>query len=88
MHSRGMKLIDLLSCDVYWHGPRWLKYRESHGPNSEIDFDYSNDDCVRESAKVKDCLVVAVDQRHLGHDIFERFSNYVKIVCVTARILR
>ena len=88
MHSRGMKLNDLLSCDVYWHGPDWLKGAESHWPsNSEVLFDYSAVDCLNETAKFKETLVTVI-QKHLGRDIFEPFSDYVKIVRIVARILR
>ena len=73
MHSRGMKLNDLLNCDVYWHGPDWLKSAESHWPsNSEVLFDYSTVDCLNKTAKFKETLVTVI-QKHLGRDIFEPF---------------
>ena len=87
LHSRGMKLNELLSCDVYWHGPEWLKQPKSHWPsNCNVELDFDSADCLKETAKVK--TLIAVDKNCLGGDIFERYSDYAKLVRVVARILR
>lgn len=31
--SRGVKPQDIYDCDIWWHGPSWLKYDQSHWPN-------------------------------------------------------
>jgi len=51
LHSRGMKLNDLLNNDLYWHGPKWLKSDKSHWPSiSDAYFDYCSLDCLNENA--------------------------------------
>ena len=87
LHSRGMRLNELLNSDIYWHGPEWLLLPEYNWPStSDLDYDHAAVDCLKEVAKCN--AVVAVDQKFFGRDLFEHFSEYVKIVRVIARILR
>ena len=95
LHSRGMKLQDLKTSELYWKGPDWLKHDKDKWPQNIQAQQRVNEnktkeifDKIEEEAVPKKSLIITTEESNPYPCIIERFREYRKILRVTARILR
>jgi len=84
--SRGIEPELLKTCDMWWHGPKWLS--RSHIPfGNKIAFESKN---KRQSAEVRYSLkpIVCTTTNLIRSDFFSRFSDFKKLIRITAWCLR
>lgn len=81
--SRGVQLDVLNSSDLWWRGPSFLHVRGmegKHNNNPNINYD--------ELPELKPTKVTLVSQAMPGRFLFERFSNFNRMVRAVAYIIR
>ncbi|XP_035900969.1 uncharacterized protein LOC118507088 [Anopheles stephensi] len=84
--SRGLKPEELLNCERWWHGPRWLAYSHDAWPNHPPAVK-ENDGVIEERATAS--RIVTVSTRCEFRDkLFERYSSYYRLRRVVAYCLR
>lgn len=78
--SRGMDCDQLIRCELWWHGPDWLREDECVWPKPK----YLNSETIPERRIIHHSLAINV----LNCDLFEKYSSLLKLQRVTAFCLR
>lgn len=90
--SRGMLASELVTCDLWWHGPQFLF--KSAEPRERFQVNYTNDDYkkIQEEYRPATAAKVSVCQPRCfkldNVSLIERFSSLSKIVRITAYVLK
>lgn len=87
--SRGIQVKDFLNNQLWCEGPNWLKRPQIEWPETKLSVTQEIDEEMAKEAKKKAkqavLLLVSADSKTM---LYERFSNWNKIINVTAYILR
>ncbi|XP_058813142.1 uncharacterized protein LOC131677376 [Topomyia yanbarensis] len=80
--TRGIKVSDFLNCDLWHHGPTWLKLPETEWP-TKTQHQKTPEDILERRR-----MVAAVQNKPCVNEIFKRFATYNRLIRVTAYCLR
>ncbi|XP_067206332.1 uncharacterized protein [Linepithema humile] len=80
--SRGVMPDLLHNSEIWWHGPSWIKLDKDEWPSES--FHASNVQLPEGRATV---LTAKIETKSL-HDVFDRFSKYIKLIRVIAFCFR
>ncbi|XP_062541389.1 uncharacterized protein LOC134209417 [Armigeres subalbatus] len=80
--TRGMKVDEFLSSDLWQHGPFWLSLHRENWPTTTNANNHSDEVLERR------VMVAAVQNRPTVNDIFLRTTSYQRLLRITAYCLR
>lgn len=82
--SRGCTAAELVSKDLWWHGPAWLNLHCSDWPDQTVVSLPPASELELKSCAVRICAV----QEETSLDLLKRYSDYRKLLRVVAMIMR
>ncbi len=82
--SRGLSPQQLNQCTLWWNGPDFLKQPDSFWPNSPQNLNFENIPDRKKSVKFSFLTQTVFDDQ----SIFDRYSNFNRLIRVMAFILR
>ncbi|XP_058827824.1 uncharacterized protein LOC131687748 [Topomyia yanbarensis] len=80
--SRGMRMDDFLSSDLWKHGPHWLRQAENEWPAPTML------PALTDNVEVKKVFVAVIHNKPGVNPMFTRYSSLDKLIRVTAHCLR
>ncbi len=80
--SRGMTAQELVSSQLWWHGPQWLANSQSEWPPNLLPEKDENIPGLRDTVLLTSTTVPAT------WEFYRKFSSYHKIVRVTATVIK
>ncbi len=80
--SRGMTAQELVSSQLWWHGPQWLANSQSEWPPNLLPEKHENLPGLRDTVLLTSTTVPAT------WEFYRKFSSYHKIVRVTATAIK
>ncbi|XP_023289527.1 uncharacterized protein LOC111674257 [Orussus abietinus] len=81
--SRGIGVKDLLTSELWWYGPTWLKEDSNNWPLDAARICDNEDPPEQRQAST-----VLVTAAKISHPIFEKYSSFFKLIRIVAYLLR
>lgn len=80
--TRGITPSNLLNCEMWWHGPRWLTATEERWQETKLE-DFNTILETRGQKATKTMLIIK-----FGEEVFSRASSWERLLNITAYCLR